>query len=498
MTLGTLILGVGVVAALLTALMHAMRNRAWVSTYESLPLSYLQHFVAVLFLFSGAVKAVDPLGTAYKMEQYFAEFEQTFSQTWLAFMSDLFPLLSEYAIGFSVVMIIFEIVLGIMVLLGTSRRFTAWAFLLLILFFTFLTGFTYLTGYVPQGVNFFDFSNWGSYVETNMKVTDCGCFGDFLKLAPFVSFMKDVFLLIPAVLFLVFNGKMHQLFTTRTRQVANVASTVLLLGFCYYNYGVTLPVTDFRPFKIGEDVRTQKNAEMEAANNVQVTAFRLTNTQTNKVVEIPFDSYLADIENYPEAEGWDRSTLEQVKTEPTVKRTKISDFSIQGKTTTTYTYVDLVTPDGDTITDFDASMIADLGDTTGYQVFNPREETDSYEGDIEEELLADPNYSFMIVCHKLEKAKKKAFINKVNALQAGAAADGFNFYVVSGSTDAVVEEFKAEAQANYTFHSADDILLKTIVRSNPGIVLWKDGVIVHKWHHKQVPTYEQIKAKYMQ
>jgi uncharacterized membrane protein YphA (DoxX/SURF4 family) len=150
--------------------------------------------------FFGLGQSSGPLGTAYKMEQYFAEFQGTFEDTTLSFMAPLFPTLSEYAIGFSVGMIVFEIILGLMLLLGSWPKVTAWAFFLLVLFFTFLTGFTYLTGYVPEGVNFFQFGQWGPYVETNMKVTDCGCFGDFIKLEPKTSFLKDIFLLVPSLI----------------------------------------------------------------------------------------------------------------------------------------------------------------------------------------------------------------------------------------------------------------------------------------------------------
>ena len=176
MTLGTLVIGIGIAALVLTLLGGFVAKKV-----DNWLVSYLQNFTGALFIFSGWVKAIDPLGTAYKMEQYFAEFESTFSGTWFSFLAPLFPQLSEWASSFSVFMIVLEMVLGIMLLVGSSRRFTAWAFFLLVAFFTFLTGFTYLTGYVPEGVNFFQFGKWGEYVETNMKVTDCGCFGDFLK-----------------------------------------------------------------------------------------------------------------------------------------------------------------------------------------------------------------------------------------------------------------------------------------------------------------------------
>ena len=188
MTLSTLLTNIGIVAIILTALVEWLfkARKDWIT-------SLLQNFTGALFVFSGWVKAIDPLGTAYKMEQYFAEFEYTFQETWMSFIAPLFPWLSEFSVGFSVFMIVFEIVLGLMLLLGARPKLASWAFLLLVLFFTFLTGFTYLTGYVPQGVNFFEFGKWDAWVETNMKVTDCGCFGDFIKLKPKTSFLKDVF-----------------------------------------------------------------------------------------------------------------------------------------------------------------------------------------------------------------------------------------------------------------------------------------------------------------
>ncbi|MBK8704928.1 MAG: DoxX family membrane protein [Saprospiraceae bacterium] len=145
MTIFTLSLYIAIAAVLFCVIsgVTGVKVRNWVITF-------LQYFTGALFVFSGAVKAVDPLGTAYKMEQYFAEFETTFAGTWFSFIAPIFPKLSNVSSTVSVVMIVFEIVLGIMLLIGAYRKLTAWAFLLLLVFFAFLTGFTYLTGYVPE------------------------------------------------------------------------------------------------------------------------------------------------------------------------------------------------------------------------------------------------------------------------------------------------------------------------------------------------------------
>ena len=232
MTLPALVIGISLFALALTGLEKAMDRKL----IKNFLLSFLQNFTGGLFIFSGVVKAVDPLGTAYKMEQYFAEFETTFAGTKAAFLAPTFPALAEYAIAFSVFMIVFEIVLGIALLNGAMKKFASWAFFLMVLFFTFLTGFTYLTGYVPEGVNFFQFGQWGDYESTSMKVTDCGCFGDFLKLKPKTSFFKDLFLLIPAILFLFHYKEMHQLFKSSTRTMILGGVGVALLIYCLSNY----------------------------------------------------------------------------------------------------------------------------------------------------------------------------------------------------------------------------------------------------------------------
>lgn len=490
MTLGSLVTCIGLDALLLTlGVGYFKKHKSWL-------LTYLQNFCGALFVFSGLVKAVDPLGTAFKMEQYFAEFESTFADTWMSFIAPIFPWLSNYSAGFSVFMIVLEIVLGIMLILGSRSKLTSWLFLAIVGFFTFLTGFTYLTGYVPGDVNFFSFGQWGEYVETNMKVTDCGCFGDFLKLKPMVSFFKDLVLLVPAIYFVFKHKDMHQLFTKKVRGITIGASIVIFLVYCFSNFSWDLPHTDFRPFNVGKDVRATKQAEEDAAANVQVLGYNLTNKSSGEMVSLDYDTFLKEYKKYPKEE-WE---YEQLKSEPEMESTKISDF--------------------------------DFSDSDG--------------NNMTEEILNDPNYHFMVVCYKFyydnESTKEVVYqdtlyrvdtmevdgnqvaVNtidrivprnenevkynwnkdylkpwpKVNAFLEKAEANGYNVYgLAGGASGAMIDDFRHETQAAYPFYEADDILLKTIVRSNPGIVLWKDGKIIMKWHHKQLPEYEKVDAEFL-
>ena len=492
MTLSTLVIMIAIVAAVLTGLVQYFKKT------ENFFISYLQNFVGALFIFSGWVKAIDPLGTAYKMEQYFAEFESTFEGTWFSFLSPMFPALAEYAIAFSVVMIVFEIVLGVMLLIGSSPKFTSLAFLLLVAFFTFLTGFTYLTGYVPEGVNFFEFGKWGPYVETNMKVTDCGCFGDFLKLEPRVSFMKDLVLLVPGILFVIFSGQMHQLFTKGIRFALVLATTIGVSLYCFSNYVWDLPHIDFRPFKINADVAMQKTLEEEAAQNVEIIAYKLTNKATGEVQEIPFAEFLAKVSDYPKEE-WE---YDQIKSEPTVVATKISDFEVSNTSGEDMTEA-ILTEERYSFMVVAYKLKGDEGvtteaysDTTYVMDTIKVEGTDSLTIVKKVDQVTEKNRN--VTKYYWKDSYLKPWQEIVNPIMAAAKEDGHVVYGVTGYADPEkLSDFSKVSNGNYPFFTADDILLKTIVRSNPGVVLWKNGKIIHKWHYSKLPSFPEIKAKYL-
>ncbi len=488
MTLGTLIIMIAAIALVLTLAVGfgVQRHKNWL-------VSYLQNFCGALFIFSGAVKAIDPLGTAYKMEQYFAELQYTFENTWFSFLAPLFPRLSEYSAGFSVAMIVLEIVVGLALIIGSSRKFTSWVFLLIVAFFTFLTGFTYLTGYVPDGVNFFQFAKWGPYIETNMKVTDCGCFGDFLKLEPRVSFLKDVFLMIPALLFVFRYKDMHQLFTTVGRTILLLVLGVATYVFCISNYQWNLPVIDFRPFREGVNIAEQKQAEMDAAANVEVIAYKLKNKSSGKIVELPYDQFLKEFKNYP-SEEWE---YDQIQSEPAIERTKISEFEFQNM------------ENGEDMAEAVLSIPEYNFFIVSHKMYGKQTGTETL-------AVADTVYVLdsltqavidtTVVTREIEQPVytwEAGYIdrwkNTLNPVLAAAQQDGLSINaVVAFESPEKVYALRQTTNSNYAFYVADDILLKTIIRSNPGVVLLKNGEIIKKWHIKKLPPYEEIKAKYMQ
>jgi len=495
-TLSGLLIGVGIAALILTALVGLVfkKQKSWLMTF-------LQNYTGALFVFSGLVKAVDPLGTAYKMEQYFSEFQYTFEPTWFGFIAPIFPWFSNYSVVFSVVMIVFEIVLGLMLIMGMKSKLTSWLFLGLVGFFTFLTGFTYLTGYVPDGGNLFSLSSWGEYNANNMKVTDCGCFGDFLKLEPKVSFFKDVALLFPAFFFVFKHKDMHELFSKKTAWIIAAIATIGLTVYSLSNYVWDLPDTDFRPFSIGTDVAKIRTAEEDAAANVQIVAWKLKNENTGEQKTIPSAEYFAGLSStYAKSAGW--RVEEQVSTEPAIKATKISDFDIKDfeDHEVTYEYLEgegqnfmiishkmYGTPSTKTISVKDTTFVTDTVVVQGAdtpQIIKAIGDIKTVEKEIVD-YIWDADW-------------KQTYMDKIKPLADQAKKDGHKISIVLGGADkTMAQDFALETGIVADYYNADDILLKTIVRSNPGVVLWEKGTIEHKWHENKLPSYSEIKAAYL-
>lgn len=497
LTLSTILIGSAIFAAILTGIIGGVIKKGSKNWF----MMFLQYFCGGLFLFSGWVKAVDPLGNAYKMEQYFAEFELTFAETALSFIAPIFPFFSSISIGFSVFIILFEILLGIALILGFKPKWTSWFFFGTIAFFTVLTGFTYLTGYVPSGTNFFSFGSWGAYAESNMRVTDCGCFGDFIKLKPKVSFFKDVFLLFPALYFIWKYRDMTSILNGKTRAGILTISSVALFVYCLSNYQWDIPHADFRPFKKGADIAEIKQIEEDAMANVQVYAWKLKNKATGAISEVPTDQYFAGLSSTYSKDKFE--VVDQVKTEPSIEKSKISDFQIS----------DL---DG-----HDVSYEYLEGEKPNFMIVSHK-----MYGDAEKKTVMVPDSIFLIdtiqiqgteeiqIVKSLKEVKQleetvydyvwgdeylKDFKLIMKPMIEQAQKDGFKVSLAAGGADAtMLNDLAQEVGINIDLYTADDILLKTIVRSNPGVVLWKDGKILDKWHKKKLPVYQEIKSTYLQ
>jgi len=181
-------------------------------------------FVGLLFIFSGLVKLNDPMGTAIKMEEYFEVFSND--------ISSIFHYIVPFALHIGLFVVILEVLLGVAVLINYRMKLTSWILLLLIVFFTFLT----------------------FYSAAFNKVTDCGCFGDAIPLDPWQSFSKDVVLIVLSVFIFIRNKKYTPFFTMKTGNI--ILGVVFGLNVIIAYYAIQhLPPIDFRPYKVGADIK---------------------------------------------------------------------------------------------------------------------------------------------------------------------------------------------------------------------------------------------------
>lgn len=192
----------------------------------------VQFSVGLLFILSGLVKANDPIGLAYKMQEFFELWAEAFAPG--SFVANALAAMHDASLGLSLFMITLEILAGVALLIGWKKRAILWLLLLLIVFFTFLTGYAYLSG----------------------KFTNCGCFGDCLPITPLTSFIKDIVLLVLIVFLIVGQRYIQTLLTARIRSVVLLCALLFSLGLQWYVLHY-LPLADCLPFKKGANLPAQ-------------------------------------------------------------------------------------------------------------------------------------------------------------------------------------------------------------------------------------------------
>lgn len=353
--------------------------------------------VGVLFIISGLIKLNDPVGFSFKLEEYFG-----------ANVLNL-EFLIPFALAIAVGVVIFEVVLGVMLLVGFKRNFTMWSLLLMIGFFTFLTFYS-------------------AYFN---KVTDCGCFGDALKLTPWESFSKDVVLSI-LIIILFFNRQhIKPLFGKVAVNVVVIAAFALcgLFGYYVLNH---LPVIDFRAYKIDTNIQ----AGMLIPEGAEKSEYEMVFIYKINGVEKEFTD--KELDKIPaNAEFIDRKdkVVKQGYVPP------IHDFSI---------------------------------------------EKDSE--DLTTDMLSEPKL-ILLVSYDLNKASDQG-LDKLEAFAKQAQAKGYKVIGMTSSGEDVIAKKKADHKLTFDYYFCDATTLKTIERANPSVVILNKGTIVQKAHWNDIDKVE--------
>ncbi|MEM6262165.1 MAG: DoxX family protein [Bacteroidota bacterium] len=319
-------------------------------------------FIGVLFIYSGFVKANDYIGFSYKLTEYFEVFSEDFS-----WFEGFFKFWIPYAEPLAWFISVFEIALAFAIILGWQMNLTAWLTLLMMVFFTILTGYSHFTG----------------------AVTDCGCFGDALKIEPWESFSKDLILLVMiAPLFIL--RKTIKAFPSGAVATAITALSFVIAGaYSYYCYE-NLPRVDYRPYKVGKDLN-------------------ICTTQPGP-------------DGLIKCKDWD-------------------------------------------------------------EIYRLGEDYSVLEGDV-----------MMMVMYDMEKIDEEALKSTGPFARDMKSVPGLRVIGATSTGKSVVEGYVKKYVLEYDFSFRDLTMLKTIIRSNPGYVLMRNGVILAKWHHNNQPDAAEVKA----
>ena len=346
-------------------------------------------FVGVLFIISGLIKLNDPVGFSFKLEEYFSPS-----------VLDL-PFFEPYALAISIVVVVVEVLLGVALLIGFQRKFTVWSLLAMIVFFTFLTFYS-------------------AYFN---KVTDCGCFGDAIKLTPWESFTKDVILLVLILVLVIGINHIQPLFNRKTSWITMGVAILGCVLFCQHVLS-HLPAKDFRPYKIGANIMEGMIIPEDAPKPIQEFAWKFNVNGEEKV-------YVTN-GAYPEVEGdfvgVDTKVVQEGYEPP------IHDFTIE------------------------------------------KEGVDHTNTMLEEPKL------LMVISYDLAKSELDAF-TAVKKATDKALEKGYKVIGMSASGEDETYAVTQEYDLNFEFYFSDMTTLKTITRSNPSILVLEKGTILQKKHY---------------
>lgn len=373
-------------------------------------------FVGLLFIFSGLIKANDPVGFGYKLQEYFLVFGMDY--------------LNDYSTWIAIVVCAFEIILGALLLLGIAGRQVAWGLLLLILFFTFLTFYS-------------------AFFEV---VTSCGCFGDAIPLTPWQSFIKDLVLLAFILVIFVKRHKIKPLIKSSfTSNLLTFLIIILSFGIGIYTMSY-LPFIDFLPYKEGNNLPKLMEVPEGAALDEYELTYTLKNAASGETKKMTDKEYMD--QKVWEDESW------EIVGEPTSVLVK-----------------------------------------KGYQLAIPDLNITDAEGNqVTEQIIQNPYFNFIVVSTDVTKLSPLDYVafDKINqTIREISAEENIRAVLLTASSSADAAYLNSQLDLILEIFYADAVPIKSMVRSNPGVMLMQNGTVVKKWSKNSFPTKEELIEKYL-
>jgi len=349
----------------------------------------------LIFIFSGFVKGIDPMGTAFKLEDYFTAFNVGF--------------LDGLALPLAIMLCLVEFMTGMMLLTGSLVRLASWMAALFMALFTPLT--LVLAVFNP--------------------VADCGCFGDAIVLTNWQTFFKNIVITLLVVFIFIRRDDRTAVLPLRPGLIATVAFSILFLLFMWYNLAY-LPVIDFRPYKVG--------------------------TNLPEAMSVPPD---AEADMYDIRFIYEKDGLQ--------KEFTLNDYPADD---TTWKFID------------QKSVLISRGYVPPIHDFTL---VDGQGVDMTEQITGSEGDVMLMIARKLDKSDRDG-LTKGYDLGTALQGEGKRFYIVTATSS---EEAKA-LTAGFDALFADEVTLKTIIRSDPGFVLLHNGTIIAEWSSYGLPDKEEF------
>lgn len=372
--------------------------------------------VGGIFVFSGLIKLNDPVGTEIKLEEYFEVFASD-QDLGLSALQGFWEFLLPYSLSLAIILSVLEVVLGLGLILNYRPKSNLWSLLFMIVFFTFLTFYS-------------------AYFN---KVTDCGCFGDAIKLDPWQSFTKDIVLLVLiGWLFLQRQSlaRMKALpFASALSLLGSLGSLALALYSYYY-----LPILDFRAYKVGTNVP----ASMQPSEELQYgpEQYFYLNKETGEEETYSTEEFTKDWKRLSDTVKYTFVKLDKPILNPEAEP-KITDYSATD-------------PDGNDVTEM------------------------TFKGD-----------KMLIVITDAKRLTSYG-VAQIQKLASDLAEGTIEPIVLTASDYETFETFRHQIQLAIPYYFVDKTVLKTMIRSNPGFIRIKDGIILAKWHYNQTPGLAEL------
>lgn len=370
-----------------------------VSVVRKVAVNVSRAVIALTFIFSGFTKAVDPIGTQYKIHDYLQAWGlEAWNADWLTMVASLMLSTAEFFIG-------------MMFFFAIRRRLMSKLALLLVTAMTLLTLWIYVAD----------------------PISDCGCFGDALKLTNGETLAKNIVLLAAAATVARWPLEMMRLLSRNTQWIVINYTMLFILAVSGYSL-YYLPQFDFRPYHVGADIRRG----MEIPEGAEQPEF-----ETTFILE---------------------------------KDGKRKEFTLDEYPDSTWTFIDSRT------IQTKKGFVPEIHD---FSITTTEENGDGGE-DLTEEIVGDKGYTLLLISPHLEQADDIRF-DELNRLYDYATEHGYRYICLTASSGKAISRWRDRTGAEYQFANTDETTLKTIIRSNPGLVLMHDGRIEGKWSHNALP-----------